>query len=357
MNYRVLAINPGSTSTKIAVYDDENLIFEKSISHSAQELAPYNRVIEQFEFRRELIISVVVNEGGIPLDSLSAVVGRGGMLPNMKGGGYRVNQAMQDIIWEDGISPHASNLGAILAHSIAEPQGIPAYIYDAVTSDELTEVAKITGMPEITKQSLCHVLNMKAVARKVAAKYGKKYEDMNMIIAHLGGGLSLSVHHGGRIVDCIRDDEGPFAPERSGGIPALYMIDLCYSGEYTKQEMVKKVRGKGGFAGYLETQDLRDVLAMIEKGDKKAELLFEAMTYQIAKGIGTLSPVLSGNYDCIVLTGGMAYSEKFTEKIAERVKFIAPVEIVPGENEMEALAFGALRLVSGQEEAKEYVRV
>lgn len=354
MSYRILAINPGSTSTKIALYEDEIKIFEKSISHTAKELEVFDDVLDQFEFRKNLIMSVLKEEN-IDVSNLTAIVGRGGMLPNMKAGGYVVNKAMLDTFHEGLASPHASNLGALLAHDIALPLGIPAYIYDSVTSDELEEVAKITGLPEVRKQSICHVLNMRAVSKKIAEKYGKKYEDMNIIAAHLGGGISLSVHHKGKIVDCIRDDEGPFAPERAGSIPMLYMVDLCYSGKYTKKQMIKKLRGNGGLKAYLGTQDLRDVMDMIADENQQAELLFQAQAYQIAKAIGKLSAVLCGNYDCIILTGGMAYSKELIHLISERVKFIAPVEVVPGEFEMEALALGALRLVNGQEEAKEYV--
>lgn len=354
MSYRILAINPGSTSTKIALYEDETKIFEKSLSHTAKELEVYDEVLDQFVFREKIILSVLKEEN-IDIKTLAAVVGRGGMLPNMKSGGYVVNKAMLETFREGLASPHASNLGALLAHEIAEPLGIPAYIYDSVTSDELEEIAKITGMPEIRRQSMCHVLNMKAVSRKVAQKYGKNYEDMNILAAHLGGGISLSVHHKGKIIDCIRDDEGPFSPERSGSFPMLYMIDLCYSGKYTKKEMIKKVRGEGGLKAYLGTQDLRDVEAMIDDGNKQAEILLEAQAYQIAKGIGQMSTVLSGKYDCIILTGGMAYSKKLVDMVSERVKFIAPVEVSPGEDEMEALVLGALRLVKGQEEAKQYV--
>ncbi len=354
MSYNILAINPGSTSTKIALYKEETKVFEKSITHTAKELEGFDEVLDQFEFRKNVIKSVI-NEENIDVKALSAIVGRGGMLPNMKAGGYVVNKDMLDTFKEGLASPHASNLGALIAHDLAEPLGIPAYIYDAVTSDELQEIAKITGLPEIRKQSICHVLNMRAVSRRIADKYGKKYEDMDILAAHLGGGISLSVHHQGRIIDCIRDDEGPFAPERSGSIPMLYMVDMCYSGEYTKKDMIKKLRGNGGLKAYLGTQDLRDVQAMIDDGNKQAELLFEAQAYQISKAVCTLSAVLSGKYDCIILTGGMAYSKSLMEKISERVGFIAPVEVVPGEFEMEALAMGARRILKGQEEAKEYV--
>ncbi len=354
MSYTVLAINPGSTSTKIVLYKDEERVFERSLSHSSKELAPFERIIDQFEFRKDIILKTLEEEK-IDVKQFSAVVGRGGMLPNMKGGGYLVEQPMIDTFNEGLASPHASNLGALLAHSIAEPLGIPAYIYDSVTADDLSPVAKITGMPEVTKQSICHVLNMKAVSRKVAEKLGKKYEDMNIIVVHLGGGISLSLHHGGQIVECIRDDEGPFSPERSGSVPLLDVINLCFSGKYSKEDMIRKVRGKGGMNGYLGTQDLREVEAMIEAGDKNAELVYAAMVDQVAKGAGGLATVVSGAIDCIILTGGMAYSKKLTQALSRKLDFLAPIELMPGECEMEALAFGAMRLLSGEEEAKHYV--
>ncbi|MGN0711169.1 MAG: butyrate kinase [Anaerovoracaceae bacterium] len=354
MSCKILVINPGSTSTKVAVFDAEEKVFEKSIAHTPDELKDFERVIDQFEFR-EKVISSVLKENNFDVRELEAVVARGGMFPKIEAGGYLVNKAMIDTLNEGLASPHASNLGALIANKIAEPLGIPAYIYDAVTSDELMKTAKISGMPDVEKQSICHVLNMKAMARRVAKKYGKTYEDMDLLVAHMGGGISVSVHHNGKIIDCVRDDEGPFSPERSGGIPTLCMVDLCYSGKYTKLEMIKKIRGRGGLMGYLNTQDLRDVEAMIAEGDKHAEEIYNAMVLQITKGIGQLAPVLGGSYDCIILTGGMAYSKKLTQMIKEKVEFIAPVEIEPGEDEMGSLALGALRLLRGQEKAKNYV--
>lgn len=354
MSCKILVINPGSTSTKVAVFDGEEKIFEKSIAHTPDELKDFERVIDQFKFR-EKVISSVLKENNFEVSELEAVVARGGLFPKIEAGGYTVNKDMIDTLNEGLASPHASNLGALIADKIAKPLGIPAYIYDAVTSDELMEEAKLTGMPDVEKQSICHVLNVKAMARRVAKKHGKTYEDMNLIAAHMGGGITVSVHHKGKIIDCVRDDEGAFAPERSGGIPSLDLVDLCYSGNYTKTEMIKKVRGRGGLMGYLQTQDLRDVEAMIADGDKHAEAVYNAMAMQIAKDIGSLAPVLSGNYDYIILTGGMAYSKRLTQMIKEKVEFIAPVEIEAGEDEMGSLALGALRILRGQEKAKNYV--
>jgi butyrate kinase len=267
----------------------------------------------------------------------------------VNGGGYLVNEKLKNTILSGTLSPHASNLGALLADEIAAPLNIPAYIYDSVSSHEFREIAMITGIPEFLRHSQCHVLNSKAMGRKVAEKHGKRYEDLNLIVAHLGGGISIGVHEKGKIVDAIGDDSGPFSPERTGSLPLLYIVDLCYSGQYTKREMVRKIRGMGGIKAHLGTHDCRLVEKMIADGDEKAKLIYEAEAYQIAKGIGELSPVLNGEIDFIILTGGISFSEMMTGMIADRVKSIAPVEIMPGEVEMEALAFGALRILRGEE--------
>lgn len=350
---KILAVNPGSTSTKIAVYDDETELFCRSIDHSDQEFAQYEKITDQYRFRKDMVLSIL-KENRIDITKLAAVVGRGGMLPPVKAGGYIVNKAMKDRIINGPIISHASNLGALIADAIAVPLGIPAYIYDAVSSDELYDVARITGIPEVSRQSFCHVLNAKATARKAAAKYGKKYEEMNFIVAHLGGGTSVSIHEKGRIVDVITDDGGPFSPERAGSMPLLYIVDMCYSEKYNKKEMLKKLRGMGGMKAHLGTHDCREIEKMIAAGDQKAKMVYEAQAYQIAKGIGELSAVLSGKLDLIILTGGMAYSKMMTDMIVQRVSFIAPVEILPGENEMESLALGALRILRGEEEFSEY---
>ena len=282
------------------------------------------------------------------------MVGRGGLLPNLHAGGYLVNPHMKEALLGGQASPHASNLGALLAYEIAEPLGIPSYIYDAVMADEFEEIAKVTGLPDVQRQSMCHVLNMKAMSRKVAEKHGKRYEDMTLLVAHLGGGISIGIHKGGKIIDAIRDDAGPFSPERSGSIPLLYIVDMCYSGIYNRKEMIKRIRGMGGLKAHLGTADCRRIEKMIESGDERAKLLYEAQAYQVAKGIGELAPVVSGKVDYIILTGGVAYSKMMTDMIKERVEFIAPVEIMPGEDEMEALALGALRILRGEETAQEY---
>jgi len=353
MNYKILSINPGSTSTKVALYENENEIFTETITHTTEDLNKFDDVLDQTSFRTEAVNAVLAKHG-VELSELSAVAGRGGMLPDMCGGGYLVTDGMIEAIRSGKASPHASNLGALLASGIAGPLGINAYIYDAVTANEFPDIAAVTGMPDVRRESRCHVLNMKAVARKVAEKYGRAYEDMRLIVAHMGGGITISVHEGGRIVDSIGDDSGPFAPERSGSVSLLYVIDMCYSGKYDKKEMIARIRGHGGLKAYFGTADCREIEKMAEAGNEQAKLMYEAMAYQVAKGIGELSPVLYGKVDYIILTGGLAYSEAFTGMLAERVGFIAPIELMPGENEMEALTLGTLRILRGAETAREY---
>lgn len=354
MDYYILAINPGSTSTKIAVYKNEEKFTSLSIDHSPAEIAACKGLKDEFEMRKTLI-GQGLKDQKFDTHLLSAVVGRGGMLPPVKAGGYLVNDDMKRRIIRGPIPKHASNLGALLADAIAKPLGIPAYIYDAVSSDEMREVAKITGVPEIVRQPFCHVLNTKATARKVAQNMGSRYDDKNFVIAHLGGGISISAHQNGKIVDTIEDDGGPFSPERAGSIPLQYIVDMCYSGEYSKNELKRKLRGMGGLKAHLGTHDCREIEKMIQNGDDHAKLIYDAQAYQIAKGIGELSPTIEGKIDAIILTGGIAYSEMLTGMIKTRVEFIAPVIVMPGENELESLAFGALRILKGEEGVSVYV--
>lgn len=354
MDYYILAINPGSTSTKIAVYKNEESLFVRSIDHSPAEIAACEGLKDEFAMRKA-VIDKELKEQDFDPKLLSAIVGRGGMLPPVKAGGYLVNEDMKKRIIRGPIPKHASNLGALLADAIARPLGIPAYIYDAVSSDEIRNIAKITGDPEIVRQPFCHVLNTKATARKVAQNMGSRYEAMNFVIAHLGGGISISAHQQGKIVDVIEDDGGPFSPERAGSIPLQYIVDMCYSGEYSKNQIKRKLRGMGGLKAHLGTHDCREIEKMIQSGDAHAKLVYEAQAYQIAKGIGEMAPTIEGKIDGIILTGGIAYSEMLTGMIKARVEFIAPVIIMPGENELESLAYGALRIVRGEEGFNEYV--
>lgn len=353
MSYKILAINPGSTTTKIALYENDKNIFLKTLEHSSEEISKYEKVKDQFEMRKDVVL-LCLKENGYEVKELSAIVGRGGMLPPVKSGGYIVNETMVDRLKNNPVTEHASNLGALIAFEIAKSIGVAAYIYDSVRVDELKEIARISGMPDIPRTSTSHALNSRAMAMKFAKNQGKKYSDMNFIVAHLGGGISISVHEGGRMVDIMADDEGPFSPERAGRVPCKDLIDLCYSGKFDKKTMQKKLRGNGGLRAYLNTVDAREIQKRIDKGDEYSKLIFEAMAYQVAKGIGDLATVVEGKVDAIILTGGIAYSETITSWIKRRVEFIAPVEVMPGENEMEALAFGTLRILKGEERAIEY---
>ena len=352
-NYRLLIINPGSTSTKFSVFDNEKEIFSRSLVHTADELSAFDVLMDQLPFRRDSIVETL-KEQGIPLKSLSAVVGRGGIVEGLKTGGYLVDEKLMDELINRPVFVHASNLGGLIAHEIASPLGIPSYIYDAVSSDELLPIAKVTGFKEITRSSFFHVLNGKAMSRKLAEKMGKSLEDCNFIVCHMGGGISMGAIEHGRIIDSEGDDGGTFAPDRSGGTNLLYIINMCYSGEYTKQQMLKKVRGNGGLKSHLGTHDCREVEERIKNGDEHARLVYEAMAYQIAKGIGVLMPVFEEPVDAVILTGGMANSKYLTGLIQKRIERYLPVEVMPGENEMESLALGGLRILRGEEQAQRY---
>ena len=353
MSYKILSINPGSTSTKIAIYENETPLFVKTINHSVEEISRFDTLFDQFDMRKDLVVQAL-EENKVNLSELSAVVGRGGQLAPLKVGGYLVDQVMIDALKSPDIQAHESNLGAPIAYSIAEPLGIPAYIYDAVASDELVDVARITGIPEIIRESFCHVLNTKAVARKVAAQLGGNYQNMNFVIAHIGGGISISAHEKGRIIDVITADAGPFSPERSGSVPLGYVVNMCYSGNYTKKELMNKLKRNSGIKGHLGTNDCREVERMIADGDEKAARIYEAQAYQIAKGIGEMAPPLCGNINAVILTGGMAHSAYITKEVGRRVSYLGEVIVVPGENEMEALSLGALRILKGEEGCSMY---
>ncbi len=352
--YRILAINPGSTSTKIALYDNEEERVRESVAHSHEELSRYARISDQYQMRKTAVLAFL-DTHQIPFASLSAVVGRGGLLTPVQSGAYRVNQAMLDCLRHHPVAEHASNLGAFIAHDIAAPLGIPAYIYDSVAVDELQEIARISGWPELPRRSLIHALNMRAAAMNIAQRLQRPYRELRLIVAHLGGGISMSAHQDGRMIDIVSDDEGTFAPERAGRVPCIALAKLCFSGKYTLQEVINTFRGQGGCVAYLGTNNTQDVEARIRKGDQQAALIYQALAYQIAKGIGELATVLRGKADRIVLTGGIAHSAMLTGWIRERVEWIAPVEMLPGENELDALALGALRVLRGEEAAQEFV--
>lgn len=352
--YKILALNPGSTSTKIAVFRNEEQVMEKVLRHSAEELAPFARVKDQLGFRKR-VIEDALEEAGMKISDFDAVVGRGGLLRPMAGGTYVVNEKMIEDLNAGVSGEHASNLGGVLAKDLAGER-IPSYIVDPVVVDEMEDIARISGLPEIERTSVFHALNQKATARRVADELGKPYEDVNIIVAHLGGGISVGAHKKGKVIDVANalHGEGPFSPERAGGLIGDDLVRMCYSGKYTLEEMRKKLKGRGGIVAYLGTTDAREVEAMIESGDRKAGLVYEAMAYQVSKEIGACAAVLSGEVDAIVLTGGIAYSAMMTNWIKQRVSFIADVKIYAGEDEMSALAAGAFRVLRGEEQAGKY---
>ena len=354
-DYRILAINPGSTSTKLSVFLGEEEIVSQSIQHPPEELAGFYEINQQFSFRREVILRNL-KEQDIPLDTLDAIVARGGNMRPVVGGTYLVNQPMLEDLEAGVMGQHVSNLGGRIAYSIAKPLGLRAYVVDPVIVDELEPLARYSGTPLIARKSKDHPLNQKAVGREAAKALGGRYEDYNFIIAHLGGGISVGAHNHGRLVDVNNslDGEGPMSPDRSGGVPFGSLMDLCYSGQYTKAQLRKKLVGGGGLMGYLGTNDGRTVARRIREGDQEARRVYEAMAYQIAKEIAACSAVLKGQVEGILLTGGLAYDPMLVGWIQERVEFIAPVMVYPGEREMEALALGVLRVLRGEEALQIY---
>lgn len=353
--YRILTINPGSTSTKIGVFDNERIIIEETIRHERNELTEYESIIDQYPFRKQMILETLDNNG-INLSKLSAVVGRGGLLRPIEGGTYEVNDVMLNDLKKGLSGQHASNLGGILAHEIASQLNINSYIVDPVVVDEMDEIAKVSGFVDAERKSIFHALNQKAVARRVATDLKKPYKDLSLIVVHMGGGITVGVHKNGRVIDVNNGlhGEGPFSPERAGTVPAGDLVSMCFSGEYFADEIMKKIVGQGGLVGYLGTNDAVEVENRIAQGDEKAEHIYDAMAYQIAKEIGASAAVLAGKVDAIVLTGGLAYGKEFVKKITDRIQWIGDVIIKPGENELQALAEGALRVLRNEEDAKEY---
>lgn len=355
MKERVLVINPGSTSTKIAVFESENEILNETIRHDADELGKFDCITDQYDFRSDIIQKSLKNEGIEP-DSFDAVIGRGGLLKPIPGGVWEVNERMIEDLRTGVSGQHASNLGGLIAHEIAQNSGAPSLIADPVVVDELQELARISGHPELPRLSIFHALNQKAVARRAVKEIGKLYENSHLIVAHMGGGISVGAHQNGKVIDVNNalNGEGPFSPERSGTLPAGQLVELCFSGKYEKKEIMKMLKGKGGFMAYLGTADGREVDERAQQGDKEADRIFQAMAYQVAKEIGALSTVFSGTLDGIILTGGLAYNERLTSLIKDRIEFIARVFIYPGEGEIEALRDAALRVIRGEDKAQSY---
>lgn len=355
MSYKLLIINPGSTSTKIGVYQDEKEVFVKTLRHSTEEIGSYYSIYDQFLFRKEIIVKAL-EENNIDLNELSAIVGRGGMLKPMEGGTYLVNETMIEDLKVGVQGQHASNLGGIISNEIAKELKIPAYIVDPVVVDELQDVARISGVPELPRVSKFHALNQKAVAKRYGIESGKGYENLNLIVVHLGGGVSVGAHKKGKVIDVNNalDGDGPFSPERAGSVPIGELIRLCFSGKYTEKEIYNKIVGKGGFVAYLNTNDARELEDWVNEGREEVIKYYNAFVYQIAKSIGEMATVLKGNVDRIIVTGGIAYWKELIRDLNEIVSFIAPITVYPGEDELLALAQGALRVLRGEEIAKEY---
>lgn len=357
MSYHILIINPGSTSTKIGVFEDETQLMETTLRHSTEEIAQYDSIIDQKDFRKE-VIQKALKEHNVDLASIDVVVGRGGLLKPIPGGTYQTSDALIEDLKIGKQGQHASNLGGILAKEIAETIGsnIPSYIVDPVVVDELAPVARYSGHPELPRISIFHALNQKAVAKRYAKEIGKNYEDLNLIVVHMGGGVSVGAHKKGKVVDVANalDGDGPFSPERTGGLPSGGLVKLCFSGKYTEAEVKKMISGNGGFNAYLGTNDMRDVLKMAHDGNETAQAVAEAFHYQLCKEIGAMAVVLHGEVDQIILTGGIAYGQETVDTMKAQVSWISGVTVYPGEDELFALAQGALRVMNGEEAALEY---
>ena len=355
MSIKTLVINPGSTSTKVGVFEDETLLFEETLRHSTEEISQYASIIDQKDFRKDIILNFLKNKNCDP-KTLNVIVGRGGLLKPIPGGTYAVSEALLADLKAGVQGQHASNLGGILAREIGDEIGVPSYIVDPVVVDELTPMARVSGMPELPRRSIFHALNQKAVARRFAKEQGKKYEELNLIVIHMGGGVSVGAHCKGKVVDVnnILDGESCFSPERSGTVPVGDLVKMCFSGDYTEKEIYKKICGGGGFNGYLHTNDARVVEKMVAEGNAEAKLVQDAFYYQIAKDAGAMAAVLHGQVDQIILTGGIAYAPLTRERLTESLGWIAPITVYPGEDELLALCQGALRVMTGEEEPKIY---
>ncbi|WP_317855263.1 butyrate kinase [Chakrabartyella piscis] len=350
---RILVINPGGSSTKISVFEDKVEVLKTNINHSGEELKPYAKVMDQKEFRKNLIIETLGDK--YPLTAFDAVVGRGGLMREIQSGTYQTNDLMIVDMEKAIRGEHASNLGCVLAKSIGDAIGKPSFVVDPVSVDEFADVARITGIKDLSYSSWMHALNHKAVTRLVSEKVGKPYAECNFIVAHLGSGISIVAHKDGKMVDGSGGrTNGPFAADRSGGLPAYALIELCYSGKYSHKEMVDKVSAFGGFYDYLGTKDLIAVEKRIASGDAEAKLIMDAFIYQVAKEICSYGVWFDGKVDRVIMTGGIAHSKLIMDAVREKVSYLAPMEIVAGEMEMEALAFGTLRVLNGEEEARVY---
>ncbi len=353
---KILAVNPGSTSTKIAIFEGDQQVFIRNIKHTTEELAQYHSIADQYEFRKEVILDVL-KAANIDLHSIHIVMGRGGLIKPLKSGVYRINNLMKEHLKMGYNGEHACNLGGLIADSIAQEIGLKeAFIADPVVVDEMEEVARISGHPDFERKSIFHALNQKAIARKYAKDSGKKYEELNLIVCHMGGGVSVGAHRQGRVIDVNQalDGEGPFSPERSGTLPMNQFLKACFSGKYTMEDMQKILVGKGGYVGYFGSNDAVAVEKAAAEGDPKAELLEEAFAYQVAKQIGENAAVLKGKIDAIILTGGIAYGKPVVARIKRYIDWIAPIAVYPGEDEMASMALNANMILSGELAVQDY---
>lgn len=352
----VLAINPGSTSTKIAVFENANPLFIQTIRHSKEELEKYNRITDQFSFRKNLILQQLEDDE-INLDSIQVVMGRGGLLKPVESGVFAVNEKMLEDLRSCRYGEHASNLGGLIAFDIASSlPNAKAFIANPVVVDEFDDLARFSGHPKLPRRSIFHALNQKAVARQHAKSILHKYEDLNLIVVHLGGGITVGAHRKGRVIDVNQglDGDGPFSPERSGTLPVGDLVRLCFSGKYNQKEVMKMIKGEGGLVAYLGTNSALEVEHRAAEGDEYAKLVFDAMAYQVAKEIGAMSAVLKFNVDGILITGGIAHDKYFTNQVISYCHRIAPIHVIPGEDEMKALAQNGLRVINGETQVKEY---
>ncbi len=355
MSIKSLIINPGSTSTKIGVFEDETLLFEETLRHSTEEIAQFSSIFEQKDFRKNIILDLLKKKD-FDIHSLNVIVGRGGMLKPIPGGTYAVSDALLADLRIGVQGQHASNLGGIIAREIADSLQVPSYIVDPVVVDELMPIARLSGVPELPRVSIFHALNQKAVAKRYAKETGKAYNSLNLIVVHMGGGVSVGAHEKGKVIDVFNalDGDGAFSPERAGGVPSGALIRMCFSGKYTEKEVYSKIVGNGGFNAYMGTNDMRDVENLVLAGDAEATKYRDAFVFQIAKDIGSMACVLKGKVDQIILTGGIAYDKGVVNGLQEYAEWIAPFTIYRGEDELLALTQGALRVMNGEEKALEY---
>ena len=351
---KILAINPGMISTKVGIFQDEELLMHATLNHPFEELCRYPFIMDEFDYRREKIMEEIRRQG-YTMD-FDVVVGRGGLVKPIESGVYELN----DKVIEDTRHPrlhHACNLGSLIALSIArEIEGCRAFTVDPGVVDELDDVARITGLPELPHQTIWHALNQREIAKRYCREHGVKYEEQDLIVCHMGSGISFAMHHHGRAIECsdALSGDGPFSPSRAGMLPTAALVKLCYSGQYTEAEMLRKINGHSGLTAHLGTNDVREVERRIAEGDEKAKLVLDAMIYSTARWMASLAPTTNGHVDAVILTGAIAHSQYVTEGLRRRLSYLAPVFVYPGEDELTALAMNVLRAMRGEQEIKRY---